>query len=269
MSASPRGRKGPLAAARNLWRYRDLVGRMVARNLRVKYKRSVLGFVWTLLNPLLTVSVLIAIFSYVVRVEIDAYWAFLVSGYFVWNFVGQTLSSATYVLREYGHLSRAVAYPKEAPILAAVLARLVEFLAEVVLVLVILAIFRHGHVPVSFLWIPLLIFLQVMIALGLAFPVATLSAFYHDVEHAMPILLTTLFYVSPIFYSVVLVPEAVRSLYMLNPLAGLLTLFQTVAYAGQAPAMGLLLGTSAVAVVLPLVGYTLFTRFESLVAEVV
>jgi lipopolysaccharide transport system permease protein len=108
-----------------------------------------------------------------------------------------------------------------------------------------------------------------MIALGLAFPVATLSAFYHDVQHAMPILLTTLFYVSPIFYSVVLVPEAVRSLYMLNPLAGLLTLFQTVAYAGQAPAMGLLLGTSAVAVVLPVVGYTLFTRFESLVAEVV
>jgi ABC-type polysaccharide/polyol phosphate export permease len=242
---------------------------MTTRNLTVKYKRSVLGFLWTLINPLITVSVLIAIFSYVVRVEIDAYWAFLVSGYFVWNYVGQTMSSATYVLREYGHLGRAVAFPKEAPILAAALSRLVEFAVEMTLVLAILALFRHGYVPASFLWIPLLVLLQVMIALGLAFPVAALSAFYHDVEHAMPIVLITLFYVSPVFYSVALVPEAVRSVYMLNPLAGLFTLFQTVAYGGQAPPAELLIPIGAVAVLLPAIGYALFNRFEPLIAEVV
>lgn len=269
MSGSTGSGRGTVAAARNLWRYRDLVGRMTARNLTVKYKRSVLGFLWTLVNPLMTASVLIAIFSYVVRVDIDAYWAFLISGYFVWNFVSQTMGSATYVLREYGQLSRAVAFPKEAPILAAALSRLAEFAVEMILVLAILALFRHGHVPSSFLWIPLLVLLQVMIALGLALPVATLSAFYHDVEHAMPILLTTLFYVSPVFYSVDLVPEAVRSLYMLNPLAGLLTLFQTVAYDGQAPEAGLLISVGAVAIVLPAIAYALFNRFEPLVAEVI
>lgn len=269
MKVSTGAIKSPLVCARDLWRYRGLVGHMATRNLMVKYQRSVLGFVWTLINPVLTVSVLIAIFSYVVRVGIDDYWAFLVSGYFVWNFMAQSMSSATYVLQEYGHLSRAVAFPKEAPILAAVLARLVEFLAEMILVLVILAVFRHGHVPVSFLWIPLLIVFQILMALGLALPIATLSAFYQDVQHAMPILLTTLFYISPIFYSVDLVPEAVRSLYMLNPLAGLFTLFQAVAYGGQPPSMDLLLAVGGVAVILPLVGYAVFTRFQALVAEVV
>lgn len=262
-------RKGPLAAARNLWRYRDLVGRMTARNLKVKYKRSVLGFFWTLVNPLMTVTILVGIFSYVVRVEIEAYWAFLISGYFVWNFLGQTLSSATYVLREYGQLSRAVSFPKEAPILAAALSRLVEFTIEMVLVLVIVAVFRHGDLPASFAWIPLLVVIQVLIGLGLALPVATLAAFYHDVEHAIPILLTTLFYLSPVFYSADLVPESVRALYMLNPLAGLLTLFQSVIHEGQAPPPGLLLEVGVFSVMLLALGYTVFNRFEPLIAEVI
>lgn len=266
-TTGPRG--STLAAARNLWRYRDLVGRMTARNLKVKYKRSALGFVWTLLNPLMTVTILIGVFSYVVKVDIDEFWAFLISGYFVWNFLGQTLSSATYVLREYGHLSRAVSFPKEAPILAAALSRLVEFGIEMVLVLVVIAIFRHGGLPAAFAWIPLLIVLQVLLGLGLAFPVATLAAFFHDVEHAIPILLTALFYLSPVFYSAELVPESVRSLYLANPLAGLLTLFQTVVYGGQVPSTGMLLEVGGVSAVLLALGYAVFNRFEPLIAEVV
>jgi lipopolysaccharide transport system permease protein len=267
--SSSSGRRGLVVTARTLWQYRSLVGRMVARNLKVKYKRSVLGFVWTLVNPAITVTVLVAIFSYVVRVEIEAYWAFLISGYFVWNYLGQMLSSATYVLREYGQLSRAVSFPKEAPLVDAALSRLVEFGIELFIVLVILAVFLHGHVPAAFLWIPLLVLLQVLIGLGLALPVATLAAFYHDVEHAIPILLTTLFYVSPVFYSAALVPDPFRTYYMLNPLAGLLTLFHSVAYEGSAPEAGLLLGVGATAVGLVVVGYAVFARFQSLVAEVV
>jgi ABC-type polysaccharide/polyol phosphate export permease len=269
MNGFTSARRGPVEAARQLWRYRGLIGRMTGRNLKVKYKRSALGFLWTLLNPALTVTILVAVFSYVIRVEIEAYWAFLISGYFVFNFLGQALSSATYVLREYGHLSRAVAFPKEAPLLAAILSRLVEFSIELGIVMTLLAVIRHGHVPVSFAWIPLLVVLQVLIALGMALPVATLSAFFHDVEHAVPILLTMLFYVSPVFYAAELVPEAIQSVYMLNPLAGLLTLFHTVAYEGVAPPVGLLLGVSAFSLALSIVGYTIFTRFQSLVAEVV
>lgn len=269
MSVPTGARKGMIAAGRRLWQYRGLVRRMAARNLKVKYKRSVFGFLWTLLNPLMTVTVLVAIFSYVVRVQIDAYWAFLISGYFVWNFLGQTLSSATYVLREYGHLSRAVSFPKEAPIVAAAISRLVEFSIEMILILGIVGIFLHGHVPSSFLWIPALVFLQVLMALGLALPVATLAAFFHDVEHAIPILLTTLFYVSPVFYSAELVPESARSLYMLNPLAGLLTLFQMVIHEAQAPSLPLMLQVAGSAAVLMLIGYAVFIRYEALVAEVV
>ena len=258
-----------LRGIRALWRYRSLLAGLTARNLKVKYKRSVLGFVWTLVNPALTVAILVGIFTHVVRVPIEAYWAFLLSGYFVWNFLAQTLMSATYVLHEYGQLSRAVAYPKEAPILAAALSRLVEFSIELGLVIVILVVFHHGHVPASFLLLPLLVVLQLATALGLALPVATLATFYHDVQHAVPILLTTLFYVSPVFYAADMVPEAMRPLYMANPVAGLLTLFQTVMYSGQAPPAALLLGVSLFAAASLLVGYAIFAHYQHLLAEVV
>jgi ABC-type polysaccharide/polyol phosphate export permease len=254
---------------RSLWRYRDLVTGLTTRNLKVKYKRSVLGFVWTLVNPGFTVAILVAVFTHVVRVQIEAYWAFLISGYFVWNFFGQTLMSATYVLNEHSQLSRAVAYPKEAPILAAALSRLVEFSIELALVLVILVALHHGHAPPAFLLLPWLVVLQLVTALGLALAVATLSTFYHDVQHAVPILLTTLFYVSPVFYAAEMVPEAVRPLYMANPIAGLLTLFQTVLYSGQSPPPDLLLGMSLFATAVLLVGYGIFAHYQHLLAEVV
>lgn len=258
-----------LDAAQNLWRYRGLVTGLAARNLKVKYKRSVLGFVWTLVNPLLTVTILVGVFTYVVRIQLEAYWAFLISGYFVWTFVQQTLFSGTYVLGEHGQLSRAVAFPKEAPILAAALSRLVEFSLELVLVLIALAVFHHGHVPLSFVVIPWLVTIQLLMALGLALPIATLSVFYFDVQHAVPILLTTLFYVSPVFYSADLVPEAVRSLYMANPIAQLLTLYHSAVYYGEMPTLAALLTASVIACAILLIGYGIFNAYERLFAEVV
>ncbi|HZN96516.1 MAG TPA: hypothetical protein VFB61_02195, partial [Gemmatimonadales bacterium] len=74
-----------------LWRFRELLRSLVIRNLKVKYQRSLLGFVWTMLNPLLTVGILVLVFSHVVRIPLPDYWAFVLSGYFVWNCVLQTL----------------------------------------------------------------------------------------------------------------------------------------------------------------------------------
>jgi ABC-type polysaccharide/polyol phosphate export permease len=180
-----------------------------------------------------------------------------------------TLNSGTHVLAEHGQLSRAVAFPKEAPILAAALSRLVEFTIELVLVLLVLAIFHHGHVPMSFAVIPVLIVVQVVLALGLAFPIATVSVFFHDLEHALPILVTSLFYISPVFYPATMVPEAWRSLYMASPLAQVLTLFHTVVYAGQMPTPAALLLVSAMSIVLFIIGYGIFNRYQHLFAELV
>src|SRR5690606_28754931 len=92
-------------------RYRELLRHLVVRNLKVKYSRSLLGLLWTLLNPLLTIGTLVAVFGYVVRIDVPSYWAFLVSGYFVWNFTSMVLNAGPRVLGENIALARSVRVP--------------------------------------------------------------------------------------------------------------------------------------------------------------
>jgi lipopolysaccharide transport system permease protein len=254
---------------RRVWRYREFLRGLVVRNLKVKYQRSLLGFVWTLVNPLLTVTILVIVFSHVVRIQVPQYWAFLLSGYFVWNFMLQTLSTGTWIFSEHSRLTRSVAFPSEILVFSAAGSRLIEFLAETLLILLALVVMRHHGVPSSFVLVPLLVVLQVAMAVGLALPIATLSVFYHDVHHALPIALASLFYLSPVFYPATMVPEALRDLYFLNPIAGLLTLYHDVVYAGQWPSALLLGGTALQTALVCAFGYAVFHRYASVFAEVV
>ena len=252
-----------------VWRFRELLRSLIIRNLKVKYQRSLLGFIWTLLNPLFTVAILVLVFSHVVRIPLPDYWAFVLSGYFVWNCILQTLNTGTYIFAEHSRLTRSVAFPSEILVFGAVGSRLLEFVAEIALFLGLLVAFRHHHVPASFALLPLLLVIQVMMVIGLALPIATLSVFYYDVQHALPIALTTLFYLSPVFYPASLVPEAAQALYFLNPIAGLLTLYHDILYAGQTPSLSALLGMSAAAFLVYITGYAIFNRYASVFPEIV
>ena len=262
-------RRGIIASAAAAWRYRELLICLVARNLKAKYKRSALGFIWTLLNPLLTVAVLTVVFSYVVRIQLHHYWAFLLSGYFAWNFTQQTIFSATYVLAEHAQLSRSISYPKELLVLAAACSRLVEFFLEISLVLIALCVFHHHRVPVGYVFVPWLILIQLLISLGVMLPLATLAVFYQDVQHGLPILMTTLFYITPIFYPLAMVDGRIRQFYLVNPFAGVMTLYHQTLYYGEIPSLSLCITMSVVGLVLTAIGYSIFNRFKDMYAEIV
>lgn len=259
----------PGSALREVWRYRELLRGLIVRNLKVKYQRSMLGFIWTLLNPLLTIAVLTVVFTYFIRIGVEHYWAFVFSGYFVWNFLLQMLSSATYILAEHAPLRRSVAFPSEVLVLATAASRLVEFAVEMAIAVLLLILVHHGHVPASFALLPLLILIQVLLAIGLALPIATLSVFYSDVQHAIPIILLMLFYLSPVFYPATLVPPSLQPFYFLNPIAGLLTLFHDTLYGGGWPSPALLVSVALAAIGLCAIGYAIFNRYKRLFAEIV
>jgi ABC-type polysaccharide/polyol phosphate export permease len=266
VAASDGARPSRLA---HVWRSRELLRELVIRNLKVKYQRSLLGVVWTFLNPLMTVGILVLVFSHVVRIPLTHYWAFVLSGYFVWNCILQTLNTGTYIFAEHSRLTRSVAFPSEILVFGAVGSRLLEFLAEMTLVLILLIAFHHDRVPASFALFPLALVIQLLLVIGLALPIATLSVFYYDVQHALPIALTTRFYLSPVFYPAQMVPEAARPLYFLNPLAGLLTLYHEILYAGRMPSLTLLFGMMTGALLIYLIGYAIFSRYADVFPEIV
>jgi len=251
------------------FRYRTLLQSLVLRDIKVKYQGSALGFVWTLFNPLIMIVVLIAVFRVIVRIDLPHYWAFLLSGYFAWNFLSNSVNAAMYTLTEHANITRSIAFPKAVLILSAAVSRLVEYLAALTVILVVLALFHHGRVPASYALVPVLVLLQLGLAIGVMMPVATVSVFFKDVHHALPVLLMALFYLTPVFYPLSMIPDRFHSLYLANPFAQILTLYHQVLYDGRLPSGSLLLAACLTTAVVAVVGLAVFNRFKGLFAEVV
>jgi ABC-type polysaccharide/polyol phosphate export permease len=251
-----------------LWRFRGLLRSLVVRDLKVKYQRSILGLIWTLLNPLLTVAILVTVFTYVIRIQVVHYWAFLISGFFVWNFIQRTLYHATTILRDHASLSRSVYYPSEILILGASLSKLVEFLLEILIVMIALVVFHHHAVPSSLVLFPVIVAILLIMAIGLMFPLAVFSVLYYDLQHALPIVITSLFYISPVFYPVGMIPETAKSAYYLNPIVGVLELFHKVLYEGSWPSITLLASVSAAALAICAAGHAVFKRYKEVCVEI-
>jgi ABC-type polysaccharide/polyol phosphate export permease len=258
--------RGPFAAA---WQYRELFRQLVLRNLKVRYQRSGLGFLWLLVNPSMTVAILVVVFGHIVRLPIPSYWAFLISGYFAWVFFLHTLGTSTYVITEHASMAKSVAVPPDVFVMSAVMSRLIEFVVEMMLVMAVLAVFHHHRLPASFVLVPVLIALLLVMTLGLALPAAALSVFFRDIQHGLPPALQMLMYLSPVFYSSDLVPPVLAPLYALNPLALVLSLFHTVLYAGELPSALHLIQATVLSAVVYLIGYAVFRRQSRLFAEII
>lgn len=252
-----------------VWRFRELLRVLVLRNTKLKYQRSVLGVLWTLLNPLLLILILLAVFTRVIRIPVDDFWAFLLSAYFVFHYASQTMNAGAFVFVEHATMLRSVALPAETPVLAAALSRFIEYLIELVIILLLLGLFRHSGIPVSFLLIPILVVLQFVLVLGLTFPLSALSVYYYDVRHMLPIVLTALFYLSPVFYTARMVPESIRPLYFMNPIAGLMYLYRIVLYEGAFPSPKALLLITCQICLIFLIGFVVFRRHKPNFAEVI
>lgn len=259
---------GSVSALAELWSYRELLRSLVVRDLKVKYQRSLLGLVWTLINPLMTVAILVTVFSYVIRIPIEHYWAFLISGFFVWNFISQVFYHTTTLLSSHAELTRSVYFPREILVLSAAFSKLVEFLVEISIVLVVLFLFHYHSVPSSLILLPLLILIQVVLTVGLMFPLAVISVLFYDVQHALPILITSIFYLTPVFYPVSMIPEGMRPFYYLNPFVSLLSLYHTVLYEAAWPSLTLLGSVSAVAAGILVLGYGVFRRYKGVCVEI-
>jgi ABC-type polysaccharide/polyol phosphate export permease/GT2 family glycosyltransferase len=261
--------KGIVPQLAELSQYRELIWNLTVRDLKVKYKRSWLGFFWTLLNPLIVVVVLIAVFSYIVRIPIENYWAFLISGYFVFFFFSTTLNGSVETALGNAYLWRKAYFSREVLIVSSTLARFLEFLVEISIVLIVLMIFHHKGIPFSYIMLLPLLPILFLFTIGVTFPLATLAIYFNDVLQIIPRLTLALFYISPVFYSLDFIPDKFKEIYLLNPIALLLDLIHSSLYRGEIPELRLLLRMSIIAVIMGVVGYIIFNRKKHKFAEIV
>lgn len=258
-------RLGMLTAIREIVQYRSLLRDLVARDLKVRYKRSVLGIAWTMLNPLLTMAVFTMVFSQFLRVPVKNFTVYFLSGFLLWNFVAQTTSWSTGCLLGYASLIKKIYVPRSIFVLATVLAGFVNLLLSLIpLALIMLVVGHPFHLVLSFIPIPML--LGMMFALGLSLLLAPLSLMFADIVPIYQVVLTLWLYLTPVMYPVEMVPDAYRGIVDANPMSYFVEAFRAPIYGGALPAADVLVGAAAFAVGAMVLGWMVFDHYTDRIA---
>jgi lipopolysaccharide transport system permease protein len=246
---------------REFFEYRELVWALALKELRIRYKRSSLGFLWALLNPLLMMLILTAVFSTVMRIPVRNYAVFLISALLPWTFFSQALTYSAESIVGNGELLKKVAVPKAVFPVAAVISNSINFALSLIPLVLILALL---HFPFHLTWVlmPIPFIALVLFTMGCGFLFAAANVYYRDVSHIVQLLLSAWFYLSPVIYSLDFVPARFQPFFKLNPMLYLLEGFRGLIYYGAVPswhvvAASLLLGGIAL-----VIGFFTFARYQ-------
>jgi ABC-type polysaccharide/polyol phosphate export permease len=259
---------------RTLFGYRALIQSLVVRDLKARYRGSVLGFLWSFVNPLLLLLVYTFVFSIVMPgaraagVEANEYPVFMFCGLLPWAWFSSSLLESSTVLISGGNLIRKVLFPAEVLPLVTVIAGLVNFCLGLPILFGFVVYFGIPIVWTDLLWLPLIVAVQLTLTLGLALLLSALTVHFRDLRDLLSNLLTFWFFATPILYTLSAVPPGVRGMMSLNPFAPLAMAYQEVLYTrGPFTAWTHLLAVAGGSILLLFVGYFLFDRLRDTLAE--
>jgi lipopolysaccharide transport system permease protein len=253
---------------REVWDYRELLYFFVWRDVKVRYKQTVIGVVWVVLQPLMTMGVFTIFFGRLAKLPSQGlpYPVFYFAALVPWSYFATALSSCTNIVVGNQHVITKVYFPRLVLPLAAVCSPLVDFSIGLV-VMVVLTLSFGIRPPATALLLPVLILLAVLTALGVGLWTSALNALYRDVTAVIPFLVQFWMLASPVAYPSSLVPEKWRWLYGLNPMAGVIDGFRWALTGRGQPPSALMLASAAMVVVVLLGGLVFFQRMEGTVAD--
>jgi lipopolysaccharide transport system permease protein len=255
---------------RELWEYRELLYFLTWRNVKVRYKQTVLGAAWAIIQPFFTMVVFSIFFGELAGIPSEGvpYPIFVYCALVPWTYFANALTQASNSLADHEHMITKVYFPRLFIPMAALLAGLVDFVIAFAVLLGMMLF--YGIVPTAAVWtVPFFVLLTMATALGAGLWLSALNVRYRDVRHAVPFLVQFWLFATPIAYPSSLVPQAWRAIYGLNPMAGVVEGFRW-ALLGQARAPGWLLAVSTLTVAGLLVGgFYYFRRTEKTFADVV
>ena len=261
-----------LTHLRHLFRYRGLIESLVARELKARYRGSVLGFFWSFVNPLLLLLIYSFVFTVVMPgargAGLDPYALFLFCGILPWTWFSSSLLEASNVLIAGGNLIRKVLFPAEVLPIVTVLAGLVHFALGLPILAAFLIYYRTPIAWLDLAWFPLIVLVQLLFTTGLALLVSALTVHFRDVRDLLQNLLTLWFFATPIIYPLERAPERWRRLLELNPFTHIAVAYQEVLFRpGPFAEWPRLLAAGAVSVLVFFAGYFVFDRLRDTLAE--
>jgi ABC-2 type transport system permease protein len=250
-----------------LFHYRELIRNLVLKDLKLKYRGSTLGFLWSLANPLMIIIVYNFVFTRMLRVDMPNFAFFLLVGFLPWGFFSQSIMMATGSILENGNLLRKVYLPSEVFPIATVLFNLVQFLLALAVLFPLAVLLFHLPLSWSMLGFVPILALHVLFTLGLSFAVSTATVFFRDVRHFTELFMMLLFWFTPIIYDIHALPEYLQKLVQLNPASFFIVGYQDVFYRHVLPSGEIILAQVFVGLASLTLGYGLFRSCKARFAE--
>ena len=267
-----------MSVVNELWTYRGLVYNLAERDLRSRYRRSLLGWTWSLINPAATLAIYTLVFGTILVVtpppagnpDASYFALYLFAGLLTWNFFSNVLTGSINSLMGMGSLLNKVYFPPETPALANVVPVVIQAFIEAFILVVVLAIVQNLFWTV--LLFPLLLLVLALFALGFGMALSVYNVLYRDVGYLVAIALQVLFFLTPITYTLNLVPETVhgiplRRIFELNPMTQFVTVSRDLFYFGQLPSLGTVVYLTTLSVAVVVAGWAIFTRKARSVVE--
>lgn len=250
-----------------LVRYRHLLLNLVLKDLKLKYRGSVFGFLWSLANPLLMIVVYSIAFTHILRIGSEGFVFYLMLGILAWTFFANSLAMSTGAIADNGGLVKSVFFPRAILPASGVLFNLAQYLLTAVVFLPVMLLWYHVTPAPPMILFPVFVLLQVLFTIGLALILATGTAFFRDVRHLVEVGLAVLFWTTPVVYELVQVPERLRLPILLSPMSPFVTAYHQIFYYRAWPDAATWTIAVTYACVALAVGLWLIVRYEDRFAE--
>jgi lipopolysaccharide transport system permease protein len=253
-----------------LYSHRELLLAWTMRSIRVRYQQSILGGLWAIIQPAASAVVFSVIFTLFIPINTGGvpYILFSYVAMVPWSLFSSSISDMIESLVGNMNLVSKIYFPREILPISALLSRLFDFAIASILIAVLLFIFKVPLFPLGLLFLPLILLIQLLLALGLGLAGAALNVFYRDIRHVFTLVLQIWFYATPVIYPITTVPEHFRPYYYINPMAGVMVAYRSVLLYHQYPGSYLLISGFS-AIIIFLIGYWFFKRIEFQFADVI
>lgn len=245
---------------KELWAYREFIRNLVVRDLKVRYRNSILGFAWSLLNPLLMMIVFTVVFSVLLGQSNPLYPIFILVALLPWNFTASSVIGGVNSIVGNAHLVKRVYFPREILPASLVLSNFVNFALALPMLFVLKLILGSAFSPYILL-LPVFMILQTLFLVGIAFIVSGLNVYFRDTEVIVDVFMLAWFFLSPIVYNMEdLSPTNSAILYWVNPMASLISSYRLILYNNAPPDALFLIRTIITCVATLVIGYVFFRR---------
>lgn len=251
---------------KDLKNYREFLKSNVKKDIRGKYKGSVLGVLWSFINPLLSVLVYAIVFPYIMRIKVDNYLIYLITGIIPWTFFTSSINMGIISILSNANMIKKVYFPRVILPISSVTSCLVNFFISCIIIL-LFCIGSGLGLSIYILWLPLIALIQYIMLLGFTFILSSIEMYMRDIEHIVNFVLSMAFYVTPILYTPDIFPSNLAWVLKVNPMAYLVNAYRSIFFYQEMPDfMGIGI-VSIFSIVIFLVGYFIFEKLQKGFAE--